>query len=171
MSRVLRTLSLPVVVLAACGGEPKPGPPADSTPPTAELKPKLEKVRITCAPGQTSNGGKDSLKVDRDSVYLALGDSVEWKTTGNVRSIQIALKQPGIWPFADSIPPKGDSTAVAGNARTPGTYAYKIDLECKYQGQWLKRTIDPDLIITGTRMSPDDAAPQGPGGPAPAIKQ
>jgi len=87
--------------------------------------------------------------VTPESVMIARGDSVRWKTTGQaVDSLIITLKNASqTWPFTGSIPRGGDSTQTGG-ADTTGTYAYNVTLHCRIANQPdTVVVIDPDIII------------------------
>lgn len=83
-------------------------------------------------------------------VRVALGDSVEWRTTGNVvaDSIEISPKDSTqAWPF-DGAPSKGGASARANRARTRGTYSYNVRMLCRVPGGGTTPVvIDPDIII------------------------
>ena len=83
-------------------------------------------------------------------ITIAVGDTVEWRMTGQVTSdsLIISLKDPEqAWPFAGPVP-KGASSARTGNARAKGTYGYNGHLHCRLpSGGTESVTIDPDIII------------------------
>ncbi len=93
--------------------------------------------------------GNHAAFVTPESVTVAVGDSVKWKTTGQVvDSLIISLKNASqTWPFAGSAPRGGDSTQTGG-AITRGTYGYNVTLHCRVQGQSdTVVVIDPDIIV------------------------
>jgi hypothetical protein len=81
---------------------------------------------------------------------IAVGDSVVWRTTGQVTSdsLVISLKNSDqAWPFAGSAP-SGTTSAQTGKSQTKGTYGYNVHLVCRVPGGGTQSvTIDPDIII------------------------
>ncbi len=110
-----------------------------TTPP-----PKTARVMVHCP-----NGNRDGF-VTPASLRISVGDSVQWRMTGQVaaNSLVISLKDAKqAWPFAGAAP-SGDSTATAPAARDTGTYAYNVTLECRVAGGGTQHVvIDPDIII------------------------
>lgn len=93
--------------------------------------------------------GNHAAFVTPESVTIARGDSVRWKTTGQaVDSLIITLKNASqTWPFTGRIPRGGDSTQTGG-ADTTGTYPYNVTLHCRIANQPdTVVVIDPDIII------------------------
>ena len=113
--------------------------PGSTTPP-----PKTARVMVHCP-----NGNRAAF-VTPDSLHIAVGDSVEWRMTGQVaaNSLEISLKDSTQeWPFAGT-PPSGDSSATAPDAESKGTYRYNVTLECRAAGGGTQHVvIDPDIII------------------------
>ena len=95
------------------------------------------------------NGGKPGF-VTPQPIKVAVGDTIEWRMTGQVTSdtLVISLKNPEqTWPFTGAVP-KGRSSAQTGAATTKGTFGYNVQLECRVQGGGTQSvTIDPDIII------------------------
>lgn len=108
--------------------------------------PQTHRVQVHCPTG------KDSAFVTPPSLQIARGDSVEWRTTGQVAadSITITLKDeqpPQRWPFRGT-PPHGGSSVRASAANRTGTYRYNVTMQCRVPGGGLQEAIvDPDIII------------------------
>jgi hypothetical protein len=93
--------------------------------------------------------GNQGAFVTPSNLTIALGDSVEWRMTGQVvsDSLIITLKDPKqSWPFVGT-PPRGGTSALAKAAKTKGTYGYSITLQCLIGGGSQRVVIDPDIII------------------------
>jgi len=94
--------------------------------------------------------GNQAAFVSPAEITIPVGDSIEWRMTGQVTSdsLSISLKdQEQAWPFAGALP-RGTTSAQTGNARTKGTYGYNVHLRCRVAGGGsLPVTIDPDIII------------------------
>jgi plastocyanin len=106
--------------------------------------PKTAKVMVHCP------NGNNAAFVTPPKVTIAVGDSIEWRMTGQVTSdsLIISLKSPNqAWPFAGPVS-KGTTSAQTGNARARGTYGYNVHLTCRVPGGGTQPvTIDPDIII------------------------
>lgn len=106
--------------------------------------PSTSQVLVHCP------NGSQAAFVSPAQVTIAVGDSVVWRMTGQVASdtLVISLKDGNQgWPFSGG-QPRGKSSARTGAARTPGTYGYNVDLECRLPGGGTQSvTIDPDIII------------------------
>ena len=113
--------------------------PGTTTPP-----PKTAHVMVHCPDASMA------AFVTPESLHVAVGDSVEWRTTGQVTttSLDIALKDTTqTWPFSGPLP-RGESSATAPDAQHKGTYAYKVTMECRRgSGGTQTVVIDPDIII------------------------
>lgn len=118
------------------------GPAA--APFVARPVPGTARVMVHCP-----NGGRDAF-VTPQQVKIAVGDSVEWRMTGNViaESLVIELKDDSqAWPFSGSTP-RGRNSARTGSAANAGTYAYAVHLSCRLPGGGTEDVvIDPDIII------------------------
>jgi plastocyanin len=94
--------------------------------------------------------GPNAAFVTPQRVRVSVGDSVQWKMTGDVAadSLVISLKDPAAaWPFTGPIP-AGRDGASTGRASTAGTYSYAVTLECRQAGGGTRHVvIDPDIII------------------------
>lgn len=106
--------------------------------------PKTARVMVHCP-----TGGRAGF-VTPDSIRIVVGDSIEWRMTGEVTSdsLIITLKNPQqAWPFAGALP-KGGPSARTLNAVTTGTYGYNVGLRCRTpNGGSHPVVIDPDIII------------------------
>ena len=106
--------------------------------------PGTARVMVHCP-----EGGKEAF-VTPPQVRIAIGDSVEWRSTGSVvtESLVISLKSDTqAWPFSSSMP-RGRTNARTGSAATPGTYAYAVQLSCRKPGGGTEDVvIDPIIII------------------------
>ncbi len=113
--------------------------PGSTTPP-----PKTARVMVHCP-----NGNRAGF-VTPPSLHVSVGDSVEWRMTGQVtaNSLEISLKDTAqAWPFAGELP-RGNSSATAPDAESKGTYGYNVTLECRVAGGGTEHVvIDPDIII------------------------
>ncbi len=125
-----------VTAMIGLGAFAVPGP---TTPP-----PKTARVMVHCP------AGNRAAFVTPPSLHIAVGDSVQWRMTGQAtsNSLVISLKDTAqTWPFAGE-PPRGDTTATAPAAETKGTYGYNVTLECRLpRGGTRHVVIDPDIII------------------------
>lgn len=134
MKHVLAVAGFAIVVAAGSAALPFGTSPAAKT----------ARVMVHCP-----NGNQPGF-VTPASVTIAVGDSIEWRMTGQVTSdsLIISLKNPQqAWPFAGS-PPRGGSSARTLNARTAGTYGYNVGLRCRTpNGGSQPVVIDPDIII------------------------
>ena len=105
---------------------------------------KTEHVMVHCP------AGNQSAFVTPVQAHLTLGDSLEWRMTGQVvsDSLVISLKdEQKAWPF-DGDPSRGGTSARANDAHTAGTYGYNVTLLCRVPGGGTNRVvIDPDIII------------------------
>ncbi|MDP1889739.1 MAG: hypothetical protein Q8K55_02505 [Gemmatimonadaceae bacterium] len=106
--------------------------------------PGSAKVMVHCP-----NGGQPG-KVTPPRIKIAVGDSIEWRMTGQVTSdtLVITLKNPEqAWPFGGAMP-HGRTSAQTGDARVKGTYGYNVHLQCRRPGGGSEPVvIDPDIII------------------------
>jgi hypothetical protein len=131
-------------VLAIAGISAMVGLVAFSLPSSVTAPPKTAQVSVHCPAG-----GKAAF-VTPESLHIALRDSVEWRTTGQVTtsSLDIALKDTTkTWPFSGPLP-RGESSAASGDAQHTGTYAYKVTMDCRMpSGSTQTVVIDPDIII------------------------
>lgn len=131
-------------VLAIAGASAVLGLGAFTVPGSTTPPPKTARVMVHCPNGNTA------AFVTPASLHIAVGDSVEWRTTGQVTttSLDIALKDTTqAWPFPGPLP-RGESSATAPDAEHPGTYAYKVTMECRLaRGGTQTVVIDPDIII------------------------
>jgi len=110
----------------------------------APRDPLTAQVMVHCP-----NGNQPAF-VTPPQVTIAVGDTIQWRMTGQVSSdtLVITLKNPEqAWPFTGAMP-KGKSSAHTGAARAKGTYGYNVQLECRVPGGGTQAvTIDPDIII------------------------
>ncbi len=94
--------------------------------------------------------GNAAAFVTPPTITIAVGDTIEWRMTGQVTSdsLGISLKNSEqAWPFAGPLP-KGTTGARTGSARAKGTYGYNVHLQCRLPGGGTESvTIDPDIII------------------------
>ena len=131
-------------VLAVAGAATLLAAGIAAIPFTSLRAPKTAKVMVHCP-----NGNNDAF-VTPQKITIAVGDSIEWRITGQVvsESLVISLKNPEqAWPFAGPMP-EGTTSARSGNARTKGTYGYNVYLACRIPGGGTQPvTIDPDIII------------------------
>ena len=106
--------------------------------------PKTSPVMVHCP------SGNQAAFVTPPKITIAVGDSIEWRMTGQVvsESLLISLKDTAqAWPFAGPMP-AGTTSARSGNARAKGTYRYNVHLACRVPGGGTQKvTIDPDIII------------------------
>ena len=102
------------------------------------------RVMVHCPNGNTG------AFVTPASITIAVGDTVEWRMTGEVvsDSIIISLKNPEQqWPFTGA-PARGGNVARSGSAQARGTYGYNVSLICRLPGGGTQPVvIDPDIII------------------------
>ncbi len=102
------------------------------------------RVMVHCPTGNTG------AFVTPASITIAVGDTVEWRMTGEVASdsIVISLKNPQQqWPFTGA-PARGGNVARSGSAQARGTYGYNVSLLCRVPGGGTQPVvIDPDIII------------------------
>ena len=80
---------------------------------------------------------------------IALGDSVQWRTTGAVTdTLVITLKNARQgWPFTGGAK-AGSSAVQTGPSATKGTYGYNVHFTCRLPGGGSRPVdIDPDIII------------------------
>ena len=105
---------------------------------------KKSQVMVHCP------NGNNAAFVTPPKITIAVGDSIEWRMTGQVvaDSLSISLKNPDqAWPFAGPVP-EGTTSASTGNAVTKGSYGYNVHLVCRVPGGGTHPvTIDPDIII------------------------
>ena len=105
---------------------------------------KSSQVMVHCP------NGNQAAFVTPPRITIAVGDSIEWRMTGQVTSdsLVITLKNPQQgWPFAGAVP-RGTTSAQTGNAHTKGTYGYNVHLSCRVPGGGSRPVvIDPDIII------------------------
>ncbi len=115
-----------------------------AVPFSSSNSPKKAKVMVHCP-----NGNQPG-RVTPPKVTIAVGDSVEWRMTGQVTSdtLVISLKDSTqAWPFGGAMP-AGSASAETGEARVKGTYGYNVHLECRLPGGGTQPVlIDPDIII------------------------
>ena len=134
MTRLLTGTALAALLVTAAAVAPGARAPAASS----------KSVTVHCPAGDTAGF------VTPNTVSIAVGDSVVWRTTGRVvsDSIVISLKNAQqTWPFAGN-PSRGGSSARAAGATTVGTYGYNVRLLCRLPGGGRQSvTIDPDIII------------------------
>lgn len=106
--------------------------------------PGSAKVMVHCPAGNREGF------VTPQRIKIALGDSIEWRMTGQVVSdtLVITLKNPEqAWPFSGAMP-TGKTSAQTGDARVKGTYGYNVHLQCRRPGGGSEPVvIDPDIII------------------------
>ncbi len=106
--------------------------------------PATTQVMVHCP-----NGNQGAF-VTPQPVTIAVGDSIEWRMTGQVTSdtLVISLKdEKQAWPFGGAMP-KGKTSARTGEARVKGTYGYNVHLQCRLSsGGSEPVVIDPDIII------------------------
>ena len=131
-------------VLAIAGVGAMIGLGAFAVPRAPAPPPKTARVMVHCPAGNQAGF------VTPASLHVSVGDSVEWRMTGQVtsNSLVISLKDTAqTWPFAGT-PPSGDTTATAPDAERKGTYGYNVTLECRVAGGGTQHVvIDPDIII------------------------
>ena len=113
-------------------------------PVRAARQPSTEVITVRCR-------GANGPVIDKESVTIALGDDVLWRSSGSsiADSLEVSPKEEGArWPFAGG-PSKGGSSARARGARMRTTYQYNLSVMCRVGNgtEWF--TIDPDIIITG----------------------
>jgi plastocyanin len=110
----------------------------------ATKPPKTGRVQVHCP-----DGNRNAF-VTPASLHIAVGDSVDWRMTGQVTSdsLIIALKDTAqVWPFAGK-PPRGGTSATAAAAARKGTYGYSVTLDCRVPAGGTQHVvIDPDIII------------------------
>ena len=106
--------------------------------------PGTARVMVHCP-----EGGKEAF-VTPPEVRIAVGDTVEWRTTGSVitESLAISLKNDAqAWPFSGSVP-RGRTSARSGRAATAGSYEYAVHLSCRRPGGGTDDVvIDPVISI------------------------
>ena len=94
--------------------------------------------------------GNNAAFVTPPKITISVGDSIEWRMTGQVvsDSLVISLKNPEqVWPFTGPVP-AGTTSASTGDAVTKGSYGYNVHLVCRVPGGGTQPvTIDPDIII------------------------
>lgn len=134
MKRVLAVAGLTTVLAAGIAAVPF----------SPRRAPESVKVMVHCP-----NGNREGF-VTPPRVTIAIGDTVEWRMTGQVPSdtLVITLKNPEqAWPFGGALP-RGKSSAATGDARVKGTYGYNVHLQCRRPGGGSEPVvIDPDIII------------------------
>jgi plastocyanin len=112
--------------------------------------PSAAPVRATAQVQVHCPNGPTAAFVTPQQVRVAVGDTVEWRMTGQVLSdtLVITLKDSTqAWPFTGSVP-VGQSSAATGRATTVGTYGYAVRLLCRQpNGGALPVVIDPDIIV------------------------
>lgn len=105
---------------------------------------KKSRVMVHCP------NGNQPARVTPPKITISVGDSIEWRMTGQVvsDSLVISLKNPDqAWPFAGPVP-HGTTSASTGNAVSKGSYGYNVHLICRVPGGGTQPvTIDPDIII------------------------
>lgn len=131
------TRLLSLAAFAALAGVAAVGAPRHANPATTQ-------VMVHCP-----SGGHEAF-VTPPQVEIALGDSVEWRMTGEAEaeSMAISLKDAAqSWPFTGTLP-SGKDAARSGSATAKGTFPYSVHLSCKLPGGGTQAVdIDPDIII------------------------
>jgi len=111
---------------------------------TTGTTPAIGRVQVHCP------AGPNAAFVTPVQIRIAVGDSLEWRSTGQVvaDSIFITLKDPEqAWPFAGNSA-RGGQVAMARGAHARGTYAYNVRMLCRLPGGGTREVIiDPDIII------------------------
>jgi plastocyanin len=134
MKRVIALTGAVALISLGAG----PAPVGISTPP------KTATVAVHCPVGKTA------AFVTPEHLTIAVGDSVEWQAADSLVSdtIDISLKDARrAWPFAGRLA-RGRRHARAHAARTRGTYAYSVRMQCTLpNGKTRRVVIDPDMII------------------------
>ncbi len=111
-------------------------------PARAARQPSTEVITVRCR-------GSNGPVIDKESVTIALGDDVLWRSSGSsiADSLEISPKNDNArWPFSGN-PSRGGASARARGANRKTTYSYNIAVMCRVgnDAQWF--TIDPDIII------------------------